>query len=190
MTDPRPVLHIASAIIRRDDEIVMIRQAAPDEEPFWSVPSGRVEDGELVTEGSRARSWRRRVFGSSSLDGWHLSSRSTTGALSSFTEAVVQETDTWRLFGLSRSTHGMATSSLAIRTVSWWTRASCLVPTRSRTSRSSSGSPSRSATFGARSKWGRYIFNAGTRRRKRRDLRLTTEVTACNLARWNPSNSR
>jgi len=51
MTDPRPVLHIASAIIRRDDEIVMIRQAAPDEEPFWSVPSGRVEDGELVTEG-------------------------------------------------------------------------------------------------------------------------------------------
>jgi len=29
----------------------MVRQGAPGEEPFWSVPSGRVEDGELVTEG-------------------------------------------------------------------------------------------------------------------------------------------
>jgi ADP-ribose pyrophosphatase YjhB (NUDIX family) len=29
----------------------MIHQGAPDEEPFWSVPAGRVEDGELVTEG-------------------------------------------------------------------------------------------------------------------------------------------
>jgi len=48
-----PVLHIASAIIRRNEEIVMIRQAAPGEEPFWSVPAGRVEDGELVTEGLR-----------------------------------------------------------------------------------------------------------------------------------------
>jgi len=47
----RPVLHIAAAIIRRDDEIVLIRQAASGEELFWSVPSGRVEDGELVTEG-------------------------------------------------------------------------------------------------------------------------------------------
>jgi 8-oxo-dGTP diphosphatase len=28
----------------------MIRQAAGGEEPFWSVPSGAVEDGELVTE--------------------------------------------------------------------------------------------------------------------------------------------
>jgi len=29
----------------------MIRQAAPGEQPSWSVPSGQVEDGELVTEG-------------------------------------------------------------------------------------------------------------------------------------------
>jgi len=47
----RPVIHIAAAILRRGDEIAMIRQAAPGEQPSWSVPSGRVEDGELVTEG-------------------------------------------------------------------------------------------------------------------------------------------
>lgn len=46
-----PVLHIAAAILRREDHIVLIRQTAPGEEPFWSVPSGRVEDRELVTEG-------------------------------------------------------------------------------------------------------------------------------------------
>jgi len=29
----------------------MVRQGAPGEELFWSVPSGRIEDGELVIEG-------------------------------------------------------------------------------------------------------------------------------------------
>lgn len=29
----------------------MVRQAAPGEQPVWSVPSGQLEDGELVTEG-------------------------------------------------------------------------------------------------------------------------------------------
>ena len=29
----------------------MVRQAGPGEEPVWSVPGGRVEAGELVTEG-------------------------------------------------------------------------------------------------------------------------------------------
>ena len=28
----------------------MVRQAAPGEEPFWSIPSGRVEPGELAVE--------------------------------------------------------------------------------------------------------------------------------------------
>lgn len=46
----RPVLHIVAAILRRGDEILLVRQAAPGETPFWSVPSGQVEDGELVTE--------------------------------------------------------------------------------------------------------------------------------------------
>lgn len=30
---------------------MLIRQAASGEEPFWSVPSGQVEDDEFVTEG-------------------------------------------------------------------------------------------------------------------------------------------
>jgi 8-oxo-dGTP diphosphatase len=47
----RPVLHIAAAIIRRGDEIVLVRQGAPGEEPLWGLPGGVLEDGELVLEG-------------------------------------------------------------------------------------------------------------------------------------------
>jgi 8-oxo-dGTP diphosphatase len=46
----RPVLHIASAIIRRSDEILMVLQAGPGEEPVWTVPGGALDDGELITE--------------------------------------------------------------------------------------------------------------------------------------------
>lgn len=46
----RPVLHIASAILRRADEIVMVLQAAPGEDPSCSLPGGVLEDGELITE--------------------------------------------------------------------------------------------------------------------------------------------
>jgi 8-oxo-dGTP diphosphatase len=42
---------IAAAIIRRGDEMLMVLQAGPGEEPFWSVPGGRIEPGELATEG-------------------------------------------------------------------------------------------------------------------------------------------
>ncbi len=35
----------------RGDELAMVYQGATGEERFWSVPSGRVESGELVTEG-------------------------------------------------------------------------------------------------------------------------------------------
>jgi 8-oxo-dGTP diphosphatase len=48
---PRPVPHVAAAFIRRGDEVVLVRQAAPGEESFWSVPGGALEDGELVHEG-------------------------------------------------------------------------------------------------------------------------------------------
>ena len=44
-------MDIAAAIVRRGDEILMVHQAGPDEEPFWSVPGGRIEPGELATEG-------------------------------------------------------------------------------------------------------------------------------------------
>jgi 8-oxo-dGTP diphosphatase len=43
-------LHIAAAIVRRGDDVLMIRQAGPGEEPFWSVPAGRAEPGEFVTD--------------------------------------------------------------------------------------------------------------------------------------------
>ena len=33
----------------------MVRQAGPGEEPFWSVPAGQLEPGELVTEARRSR---------------------------------------------------------------------------------------------------------------------------------------
>jgi 8-oxo-dGTP diphosphatase len=46
----RPVAQIAAAFIRRDDEVVLVLQGAPDEEPFWALPGGRVDEGELVPE--------------------------------------------------------------------------------------------------------------------------------------------
>jgi 8-oxo-dGTP diphosphatase len=48
---PRPATHVAAAIIRRADEIVLVRQGAPGEEEFWALPGGVVEDDELVPEG-------------------------------------------------------------------------------------------------------------------------------------------
>lgn len=45
---PRPAPHVAAAFLRRADEVVLVRQAAPGEQPFWSLPGGVLEDGELV----------------------------------------------------------------------------------------------------------------------------------------------
>ena len=36
--------------MRRADEIVLVRQGAPGEEPFWTLPGGIVDDKELVPE--------------------------------------------------------------------------------------------------------------------------------------------
>jgi 8-oxo-dGTP diphosphatase len=47
----RAVLHVAVAIVRRGSEILLVHQAAPGEQPFWALPGGVVEEGELVTEG-------------------------------------------------------------------------------------------------------------------------------------------
>ena len=51
MPSTRPVIHVAAALIRRGAELLMVRQAAPGEEPFWSTPGGAIEEDELVTEG-------------------------------------------------------------------------------------------------------------------------------------------
>lgn len=41
---------IAAAIVRFGDELLMVRQAAPGEEPSWTIPGGKVEPGEFATE--------------------------------------------------------------------------------------------------------------------------------------------
>jgi len=44
---------IAAAIVRREDEILMVLQAGPGEEPVWSIPGGRIEPGEFVVDALR-----------------------------------------------------------------------------------------------------------------------------------------
>jgi 8-oxo-dGTP diphosphatase len=46
---PEPV-DIVTALVRRGEELLLVRQAGPGEEPVWTVPGGRVEAGELLTE--------------------------------------------------------------------------------------------------------------------------------------------
>lgn len=36
--------------MRRGNEVVLVRQGAPGEEPFWALPGGVVDEGELVPE--------------------------------------------------------------------------------------------------------------------------------------------
>ena len=43
-------MQIAAAFIRSGDEVVLVLQGAPGEEPAWGVPGGRVDEGELVPE--------------------------------------------------------------------------------------------------------------------------------------------
>jgi ADP-ribose pyrophosphatase YjhB (NUDIX family) len=45
-----PDVQIVAAVVRRGDELLMVRQAGPGEEPAWSIPGGRVEPGEFVTD--------------------------------------------------------------------------------------------------------------------------------------------
>jgi len=43
-------LHIVTAIVRRGDDVLMVKQAGPGEEPVWTIPGGRIELGEFVTD--------------------------------------------------------------------------------------------------------------------------------------------
>ena len=36
--------------MRRGEEVILVRQGAPGEEPFWALPGGVVDEGELVPE--------------------------------------------------------------------------------------------------------------------------------------------
>ena len=41
---------IVAAIVRQAENLLMIRQAGPGEEPFWSIPAGRLEPGEFLPD--------------------------------------------------------------------------------------------------------------------------------------------
>jgi ADP-ribose pyrophosphatase YjhB (NUDIX family) len=47
----RPVLNVASAIMRQESAVVLVLQGTHGEEEFWALPGGVVEDDELVPEG-------------------------------------------------------------------------------------------------------------------------------------------
>jgi ADP-ribose pyrophosphatase YjhB (NUDIX family) len=47
----RPARHVATAFIRRGAEVALVYQGTGDEELFWALPGGVVEDDELVPEG-------------------------------------------------------------------------------------------------------------------------------------------
>lgn len=44
-------LHIAAALIQRDDEVLLVEQQWPNApSPTWTLPGGRIEPGELLVE--------------------------------------------------------------------------------------------------------------------------------------------
>ena len=46
----RPAIHAVTGILRSDDGIVLVLEAARGEEPSWALPGGVLEDGELLHE--------------------------------------------------------------------------------------------------------------------------------------------
>lgn len=49
---------ITIAVLRRHDQIVLVQQQAPDDpQPYWVLPGGLVESGELVAEALRREVW-------------------------------------------------------------------------------------------------------------------------------------
>ncbi|MFF3734599.1 NUDIX hydrolase [Streptomyces sp. NPDC002476] len=54
VTAPKPRVQLVIGIIRRDDEILLVRESlGTDGEMRWSLPGGGVEDGELLHEALR-----------------------------------------------------------------------------------------------------------------------------------------
>jgi 8-oxo-dGTP diphosphatase len=51
MTARPQIYHVVAALICRDDEVLLVKQQGPrDPAPFWALPGGQVEPGELATE--------------------------------------------------------------------------------------------------------------------------------------------
>ncbi|HXG76094.1 MAG TPA: NUDIX domain-containing protein [Gaiellaceae bacterium] len=49
--DERPKLEVATAIVRRGSEILLVLQGRTGEKLFWALPGGIVEQGELAPDG-------------------------------------------------------------------------------------------------------------------------------------------
>lgn len=51
-SEPSKAYVITAALIRRDDQILLVHEQGPnDPRSHWVLPGGRVEDGELITDG-------------------------------------------------------------------------------------------------------------------------------------------
>jgi 8-oxo-dGTP diphosphatase len=44
------IYHIAAAMIRQDDQVLMVYQRAPDSNEWWSTPGGVIEEGESIID--------------------------------------------------------------------------------------------------------------------------------------------
>src|SRR3954447_15900880 len=50
--------HVAIAILRRDDGVVLVQQQTPDiPQPYWVLPGGLVEAGELIANALIREVW-------------------------------------------------------------------------------------------------------------------------------------
>jgi 8-oxo-dGTP diphosphatase len=47
----RPKLDVATAIVRRGSQVLLVRQGPSPDELFWALPGGIVEDEELIPDG-------------------------------------------------------------------------------------------------------------------------------------------
>jgi 8-oxo-dGTP diphosphatase len=47
---PDNVILLVVGIVRRNGDVLMVKQAGPDEEPYWILPGGRVEPDEPILE--------------------------------------------------------------------------------------------------------------------------------------------
>jgi ADP-ribose pyrophosphatase YjhB (NUDIX family) len=46
-----PMLQIVCALVRRESDVLLVRQQGPEDfEPYWTLPAGVAESGELTTE--------------------------------------------------------------------------------------------------------------------------------------------
>src|SRR4051812_35187032 len=69
--------HVAIAILRRDDGVVLVQQQTPDiPQPYWVLPGGLVEAGELIANALIREVWEEPARMLPQSRGWPASARS------------------------------------------------------------------------------------------------------------------